>query len=94
VTRSGTQYQGWEYIYTGYKHSKYPKPTFIWRFNGRILQESKRISISEDGNLYIAQLSLNDAGKYSFEMQLGSLRQQRESINLQVASMSFYYSIE
>ena len=81
---TGTQNQGWSYIYKDYSHSKYPKPKFIWKFKGRRLVENDRISISEDGNLYIAKLTLDDAGKYSCEMQLGTLRQTRESINLQV----------
>ena len=84
---SGTQYQGWKYVFTGYRNSKYPKPKFIWKKDGQLLRESERISISEEGNLYIAQLSLNDAGKYSCEVQLSSLRQTRETIDLQIASM-------
>ena len=84
VTDSGTQYEGWKYIYSGYTHSRYPKPSFIWKFKGQNLRENNRISISEDGNLYIAQLSFNDAGRYSCEMRLGSLTQQRETIKLTV----------
>ena len=87
VVRSGTQYEGWKYIFTGYKTSKYPKPKFIWKKDGRLLRETERISVSEEGNLYIAQLSFNDAGKYSCEVQLSTLKQTRELITLQVASM-------
>ncbi|XP_028395112.1 protein sidekick-1-like [Dendronephthya gigantea] len=90
VTVYGTQYQGWKYVFdrSHYSYSEYPKPKFIWKFKGRTLRESNRISISAEGNLYIAQLSLDDAGKYTFEMELGSLKQQRESVTLQVATAS------
>lgn len=93
VTVQGTQYQGWKYVFdrSYYSHSEYPKAKkFIWKFNGRTLKESDRISISAEGDLYIAKLSLNDAGRYTFEMELGSLTQKRESVTLQVASMFSY----
>ena len=97
VTVSSEEWQPWEYIFTNYKHSRFPKPKYYWKFKGRSLRETERISISEDGNLYIAQVQEDDAGRYSFEIEITStLKEKREDVILQVSSkctkQCYYYS--
>lgn len=84
VIESGQEWQPWKYVFTGYGHSHYPRPTFIWKFKGTVLKETERISISENGDLYIAQLNINDAGKYSCEINNQFKKQTRELINLKI----------
>ena len=85
VPVTGIQGQPWKYVFSHYGHSKYPKPTFIWTFKRQTLKETERISVSENGDLYIAQLSINDAGKYTFEIRNGLQTQRRESITLKIS---------
>nr|XP_044989548.1 contactin-4 isoform X3 [Jaculus jaculus] len=42
-----------------------PKPAYTWRKGRELLRENERISISEDGNLRIINVTKSDAGSYT-----------------------------
>ncbi len=46
-----------------------PKPKYTWKKDGISITEDRRISVSKEGTLYIADLKGTDFGTYSCEAE-------------------------
>ena len=47
----------------------FPEPTFTWRKASTVMSETQRISVSNVGNLYIANVDINDLANYKSTVQ-------------------------